>query len=126
MILISQSIWKTQNVVLKHYSLTYAEQKLFSTKPSTVLFKDDNVTIEPFWLNDQLKVVGDYNIKAKKGTIDAEAENLHISHEIVELDSDVDIKTVLDGNKTSVNGDVILLGGNIYYDLSQKTFCFGQ
>ena len=41
------------------------------------------------------------------------AKKLHIAHEMVELDSNIDIKTVLDGNKTSVNGEVILLGGNI-------------
>ena len=111
-----------QKVVLKRYALTYAGQKLFSTKPSTVLFNDQNVSIEPLWLNDQLQVEGKYDLKAKKGTITAEAEKLHIAHEIVDLDSSIDIKTVLDGNTTSVNGKVILLGGNIHYDLSQKTF----
>ena len=111
-----------QKVVLDRYTLTYAGQKVFSSKPSTVLFTDTNVTIEPFWLNDELKVVGQYDLKSRKGTIDTEAEKLHIIHEIVELDNKIDIKTVLDGNKTSVNGKIILLGGNIHYDLSQKTY----
>jgi translocation and assembly module TamB len=111
-----------QKVVLDRYALTYAGQKVFSSKPSTVLFTDTNVTIEPFWLNDELKVIGTYDLKSSQGTIDTEADKLHISHEIVELDSKVDLKTVLDGNKTSVNGEIILLGGNIYYDLSQKTY----
>lgn len=109
-------------VVLKRYTFTYAKQKLFSTEPSTMIYKDDIVSIVPLWLNDQLHITGEYNIKTKKGTIDAGAEKLHIAHEIVDLDSNIDIKTVLDGNKTSVNGKVILLGGNIHYDLSQKTF----
>lgn len=111
-----------QKVVLDRYALTYGGQKVFSTKPSTVLFTDTNVTIEPFWLNDELKVAGTYDLKSRKGTIDTEAEKLHIAHEIVELDSKVDIITVLDGNKTSVNGEIILLGGKIFYDLSQKTY----
>jgi len=34
----------------------------------------------------------------------------------------VDIKTILDGNKTNVNGEVIILGGTIDYDSSQKSF----
>ena len=111
-----------QTIVLKRYALTYAGQKLFATKPSTVSFKDENVSVDPLWLNDQLQVVGEYNMKTKQGMIDAEAKKLHIAHEIVDLDSNIDIKTVLDGNKTSVNGKIILLGGNIHYDLSQKTY----
>ena len=107
-------------LVLKHYSLTYAKQKLFSTKPSVILLKDDIVSIESLWFNDQLQLGGDYDIKAKKGTIDAVAKKLLISHEIFDLDSIVDIKTVVDGNKTSVSGNVILLGGNMNYDLVKK------
>jgi translocation and assembly module TamB len=109
-------------VLLKRYTLTYATKEFFSTKPSTISFIDGNLTIEPFWLNDQLEVVGDYNTKTKKGTIDANAKNLHIAHDIVELDSDLDIKTLLDGNKTNINGEVIILGGTIDYDSSQKSF----
>ncbi len=111
-----------KKVVLKRYALRYAGQKLFSTKPSTVSFDDMNVSIAPLWLNDGLKIEGKYDLKARKGTIDAEAEKLHIAHEIVDLDSNINIKTVLDGNKTSVNGKIILLGGNIHYDLGQKTY----
>ena len=109
-------------VILKRYTLTYATKKYFSTKPSTVSFVDGNLSIAPFWLNDQLEIVGDYNTKTKKGTIDADAKSLHIAYQLVELDSGVDIKTVLDGNKTSVNGEVIILGGTIDYDVNQKSF----
>ena len=111
-----------QQVVLNRYTLSYGGQKLYSTKPSKVLMNDTNVTITPLWLNDQLKVEGAYDLKMRKGTINAEAEKLQIAHEIIDLDSKIDLKTVLDGNKTSVNGEITLLGGNIYYDLGQKTY----
>ncbi len=111
-----------QKMVLDHYRLTYAGQKLFATKPSTISFDENNVTISPLWINDQLKVEGTYDLKTRKGRINADAEKLHIEHEIVDLDSNIDIKTVLDGNKTSVNGVITLLGGHIHYDLGQKTY----
>ncbi|UPT76839.1 translocation/assembly module TamB [Sulfurovum sp. XGS-02] len=111
-----------EKIVLNRYALTYGGQKLYSTKPSTIFLNDQNVTMEPIWLNDELKVVGTYDLKARKGTIEAEADILHIVHEIVDLESDIDIKTVLDGNKTSVNGEITLLGGHIHYDLGQKTY----
>ncbi|HEY9128681.1 MAG TPA: translocation/assembly module TamB domain-containing protein, partial [Sulfurovum sp.] len=111
-----------KKVVLDRYTLTYADQKLFSTKPSTVMLDDTTLTISPLWLNDELKVEGKYDLKTRKGTIDANADKLHIAHEIIDLDNKIDIKTVLDGNKTSVNGEIILLGGDIHYDLAQKTY----
>ena len=111
-----------EKVVLDRYTLTYSGQKFFSTKPSTILLKDESITMEPIWLNDELQIAGKYDLKSKKGTIDTTATKLHIAHEIIDLDSAIDIKTVLDGNKTSVNGKVILLGGNIHYDLDQKTY----
>jgi translocation and assembly module TamB len=109
-------------IVLKAYTLTYNKLKLFSTKPSLITLEDDKIFIAPLWLNDELQVVGAYNIKDQNGTIDAVAEKLHVSHEIIDLDSSVDLRTVLDGNKTSINGMITLLGGDIHYDLSQKTF----
>lgn len=109
-------------VVLNRYSLTYAKQKVFATKPSRVLFKDDVVSISELWVNDALKVYGEYSLKTKKGMINTEANKLTITHEMIDLDSSIDIKTVLDGNKTSVKGKVILLGGDIKYDMAEKTF----
>ena len=109
-------------IVLNRYSFMYAKQKVFATKPSSVSIKDNVVTISELWLNDELKIEGEYSLKSKQGTIDTKATKLHIAHEIIDLDSEIDIKTVLDGNKTSVNGKITLLGGDIHYDMSQKTF----
>lgn len=109
-------------VQLKSYTLTYAEMKLFSTKPSIINMKDDVIDIAPLWINDQLKVVGKYNTKTRKGEIATDANKLHIVHEMIELDSAVNIKTVLDEDKTAITGKVILLGGKVHYDLSTKSY----
>ncbi len=109
-------------LILKKYQLTYADQKLFSNKASKVTYVDGNISISPLWLNDELEIIGLYDTNASSGEVNATAKRLHIEHEIVELDSEIDVKTILDGNKTSVKGKVIILGGNIYYDLGQKTY----
>ncbi len=109
-------------VQLKSYAVTYDEMKIFSTKPSVVNIKDNNIEISELWLNDQLKVVGTYNIKTKKGDVSTDATTLHIAHKMIELDSAINIKTVLNGEKTSVKGKVVLLGGDIHYDLGAKTY----
>jgi translocation and assembly module TamB len=57
-----------------------------------------------------------------KGENTAKAEAFHFSHEMIDLDSRVDITAVMDGNSTDVKGKVTILGGNIHYDLGTKSF----
>ncbi len=111
-----------EKVALKSYTLTYDGMKIFATKPSVVNLKGNTIEINPFWLNDQLKVVGTYDLKQAKGKIDANAVQLHIKHKFADIESKIDIKTLLNGPKTNIKGEVVLLGGRITYDLGQKSF----
>jgi translocation and assembly module TamB len=96
--------------------------KVFATKPSIVDFKEETITIKELWLNDQLKVTGQLNTKTMKGQILADAPTFHLAHKMIDLDSAININTVLDGNSTDISGKVTLLGGDIHYDLATKTF----
>lgn len=109
-------------MLLKRYTFTYETQKLFATKPSTLALKDGLLTISPLWINDQLEITGEYHIQTKKGNLNIGAQKLHTEHPLVDLDSKIDIQAVFDANETDVHGEVILLGGNIHYDTSQKSF----
>lgn len=112
----------SSEVVLKSYKVTYDKMNFFATKPSKVSLKDTTLTISSLWFNDELKVIGEYNLKTAKGEINAIANKLHFSHEIIDLDTKVEVKTILNEGKTSVKGEATLLGGNIKYDMSQKSF----
>jgi translocation and assembly module TamB len=114
--------FEKDTLVLEHYKLTYDKEKIFSTKPSKLSLKYDLISLLPLWVNDQLKAEGNYDIKTRKGKIEAKAEAMHIAHEIVDLDTNIDILAELDGNKTAINGKVTLLGGDIHYNMNQKTF----
>lgn len=113
---------ENSNLVLNHYKLTYNKMKLFSTKPSLMSLKEDMVHISALWLNDELRVEGDYNLKTRKGSLSAQADKLHIEHKLADLDGKVDIKILLEGDKTSVNGTILLVEGDIHYDINQKSF----
>ena len=111
-----------EKVVLKEYDVTYEKQRIFSTKPSLLTYKDNMLKLSPLWVNDQLNAEGEYNLKTQKGTFTTKAKKFHFAHELIELDAMVDIKSQLDGNRTAIEGEVTLLGGEILYDLNQKTF----
>ncbi len=109
-------------VQLKSYAVTYNEMKIFSTKPSLIKMQENNIEISELWLNDQLKVVGNYNLETAKGDISADAQTFHLAHKLIDLDTAIHINTLLDTGKTSLKGKVVLLGGDIHYDLSSKTY----
>ena len=113
---------ETSKIILENYRVTYDNQKFFATKPSTIQIDKETFRIEQLWINDQVKTTGSYNTKTLKGEFATTADSLHVSHETVEFDSKVNLKTSLDGNKTNIAGDITLLGGNVYYDMSQKSF----
>ncbi|MEA3491141.1 MAG: translocation/assembly module TamB domain-containing protein, partial [Campylobacterota bacterium] len=107
---------------LNRYHTTFQKQKIFATKPSLISFKDGSIEISPLWVNDQLKVTGRYIIEEKKGEVLAFADTFTLSHELIDLQSHIDIKTKLDGPKTAVNGTVTILGGDIHYNIETKSF----
>ncbi|MBW1635658.1 MAG: translocation/assembly module TamB domain-containing protein [Deltaproteobacteria bacterium] len=113
---------KGPKVVLSSYHLLYNGMELFATKPSEIVMEEANLTIPQLWLNDQLKVSGALNTKMMQGEIVANAPTFHLSHELIDLDTMVDVKTLFDGNQTDVKGRLTLQGGNIHYDLDTKTF----
>ncbi len=110
------------NITLHNYTTTFQKQKIFATSPSNIKFKDSVVDISPLWVNDQLKVSGRYNIADKKGEIVTYADRFSISHEMIELNSSIDINTKLDGVKTKLDGKIVIDGGRVYIDMDKKTF----
>ncbi len=110
------------NTTLTHYSVTYDKKKIFATKASHIDFNHHAIVISPLWVNDHLKAEGIYDFKTNKGKLVTYAKKLHIAHDIADLDTDIDMTTRLDGNRTNIEGKIVILDGNIHYDLSQKNF----
>ncbi len=109
-------------LLLKGYHTTFEEQKFFATKPSQITLKESLVEISPLWINDQLKVTGFYDTKNKKGQLLGSADPLTLTHKLADLGAVVDLKTDIDGEKTSIKGKISLDGGNLHYDLDSKKF----
>ena len=103
-------------VVLKSYKGTFNKQKYFSTK-AAVITLGDTIKVSNFWVNDTLKITGDYNTKSKKGAFFADAKNFHIKDKVADIQTQIHLKTALDGNNTTVQGKIVLLKGKITPDL---------
>ena len=113
---------KDQDILLGSYQATYDGFKIFATKPSKIRLEDSSVVFAPLWINDQLSLNGNYDTLKAQGEIKAIAKMLHISHKLASLDSDIDITTTIDKEQIDVNGEIVLEGGEIHYDVNQKSF----
>ncbi len=113
---------KGSEIMVNSYYCRYNGMEIYASKPSIISLKQQSLSVVQAWVNDQLKLYGDLDLGSMKGEIDAKAEKLHIAHELADADVKVDLKTLFDGNSTDIRGNVILLDGNIHYDLATKTF----
>ncbi|RLA70711.1 MAG: hypothetical protein DRG09_02410, partial [Epsilonproteobacteria bacterium] len=109
-------------LTLNKYHTTFQGQKVFATKASQINVKEGNVDVSPLWINDELKVTGKYDIENKKGEILGYADPLVVSHEMTDLLSRINIKSNIEGNNTTIDGTITIMGGNVYYDMDKKSF----
>jgi len=113
---------KDNDILLNSYQVTYDDLKVFATKPSKIRVENSSVVLAPLWVNDKLSLSGNYDTLKAQGEIKAIAKMLHISHKLATLDSDIDITTSIDKEEINVDGDIVLEGGEIHYDINQKSF----
>lgn len=111
-----------RKVMLDSYNVEYNTMHFFSTKPSVVDLKDGVATVKQLWLNDELKVTGKLDTKTMKGELFANADRFQFSQEMIDLESQIGIKTKFNGPNTTVTGNISLLGGDIHYDMGKKSF----
>lgn len=109
-------------MTLQRYQATYDKQKFYATKPSIIFIKDDEIHISPLWINDTVETTGIYHMKTGVVQMDTKAKELKLEHEWAELISDIELVTQHDGNFTDVKGTITLQGGDIHYDMSQRSF----
>ena len=109
-------------LTLQRYRFTYDKQKFYATQPSVIFIKEDKVHLSEIWVNDALKTTGIYDKKSQKGEVITHAKQLKFAHEWANMVLDVDLTTKIEGNFTDINGKITLQGGEIRYDVSQRSF----
>lgn len=112
----------SSSVILKSYKGTFKAQKYFSTRPARITI-GDTIEVSNLWINDELKVDGDYRLKTKQGKFVADAKKFRIKDKIADLETNIHLTAQLDGNNTTIEGKVILLKGKVTpEDIASRTF----
>ncbi len=109
-------------LLIKNYSAILSDIKIFANKESKIAIGKERVDIKEFWINDTLKINGEYDIKNAKGIIYAKSNKFHIEHENANIDVSIDSTTKIDKQKIDSRGKVVILGGKVYYNISKKRY----
>ena len=112
---------KEDIVFVKSYNVVYNKQHYFSSKTAKVEL-GDTIHISNFWINDGLKIEGDYTPKTKQGDFTAKAKRFHFKDKMADIYTKIDITASLDGNDTRVAGKVVLLKGQIRPQIEGRSF----
>ncbi len=109
-------------LTIPSYQFDYKKQHFFATSSSSVSFHGSQITLPRFWINDSLKISGEYDLKKREGALRAEGDRFHIKDEMADLYAGVDIEVGFKGLDATVQGKVLLLGGTVSVDGESKSF----
>jgi translocation and assembly module TamB len=113
---------KRKSLTIRNYALETAGMKLFAKKSSRIQMKGERIVLEEFWVNDSLKLTGQYDMKRKKGAFSGKASRFKIVHENAKVDTSVDLKGKIDGEKIDLKGKIVIYGGKVFYDIQAKHY----
>ena len=105
-----------ERYTLKSYQLEIEKQKIFATKPSTVILKEGLLSINKVWLNDAMEIEGTYHLKTQKGKIEVHSEAMPIHHpKYIKMNLISNLSISLNPKQTDIHGAIEIDGGEIYY-----------
>lgn len=109
-------------ISVDEYNFIYDKLHFFATKESIINFKNGVLNFGSLWVNNQILASGTYDINSKSGNLLINGKDVFIPHEYASLKLNTSIKANINGNNTSLSGNIVVTDGEILYYLGQKTF----
>ncbi|MEA3523910.1 MAG: translocation/assembly module TamB domain-containing protein [Campylobacterota bacterium] len=106
---------KANILSIDSYSFNLFNRDFFASKPSRLHYNDDTIDIETFWINDGIKMSGDYKLNTKTLNLKADAESYHYKGDEGEADIDLHVRISHDDNGSEVEGSIELKNTLITY-----------
>ena len=108
-------------LTLKKYNALVKGYKVYSNRVATINIKDlNNIKVETLWINDTLKVNGNYNSKENRGKFLFKSNSFKIENSDILLNLALDTKVILNRERVAATGTIIVLDGFIKKVLGAK------
>lgn len=120
--LLASTNFKKHTVLIKRYHFQTEGFNIFSKHYSHIFIKNSKVSIKDFWINDSLKIVGEYNFDKNNGKFIAKGSHFRLKHKNAKIESNINITTKIRAKKIDTRGKIIILGGKLDYNLKAKHY----
>ncbi len=102
-----------KELIIDYYAVAFKNHSFYATRPSRILFTKKGIEIASFWIEDSIKIRGNY--KDRKGTFHIKAHDYVYSSVEGRLKADLDLKATLNGIDLLIEGNLKLKGGTITF-----------
>ncbi|HHS92010.1 MAG TPA: hypothetical protein ENK82_01570 [Campylobacterales bacterium] len=109
-------------IVLENYQFRIDENgyfsHFFSNKRSFLALNGTKLIVKKFWLNNEIAIHGEYDIEEERGSLKMNSNHYNFSNKDFNLDANLDLVLKIKGKKIDVNGEILLLGKHISYEMA--------
>jgi hypothetical protein len=115
------TIKNSSEIEIEGYRFRIDENEYLSNfsanKKSFLTLQGESIILEKLWVNDQVIVRGNYNLKSLQGILNVEATPYVFRNKDFDLSSNIGVSVKLNGDKIDVDGKIDLLGKSITYEM---------
>ncbi len=116
------TIDKALNIELQNYQFNLDDNgylsSFFSHRSSYLKLDDEEtIKIKKLWLNDQIEIEGEYDLKRLLGELKLSSTTFRLSNKDFSLLLGLDLELLLNKEKIEIEGDIDILGDTITYEV---------
>jgi translocation and assembly module TamB len=89
----------------------------YSNKISSLQLQDERLIIKNLWVNDKIRVRGEYNLETLQGTLTLKSDGYALNNKDFALLLGLDLEIKLNQEKVDIEGDIDILDGTITYEI---------
>ena len=112
---------KDLNIEIENYQFKLDDNgyvnRFYSTKASSLALRDNSLEINQLWINDKIKVHGNYDIASLQGNLKIDANRYELSTKDFALVLGLDLMLKLDKEKIDIEGNIDIWGDTISYEI---------
>ena len=90
----------------------------YSNKVSSLQLQDEMLIIKNLWVNDKIRIRGDYNLETLQGSFALKSDGYELNNKDFALLLGLDLEIKLNQEKVDIEGDIDILEGTITYEVT--------
>ena len=90
----------------------------YSNRLSSLSLQDKSVLVNNFWLNDNINIIGEYNLETLNGVLSLKSDGYSLDTKDFSLLLGLNLNVKLNNEKLNIEGDIDILEGTITYEMA--------